>query len=167
MAGKRQKTDDENYKIYVDERKSLVEGEKTTADNFDKNILTLAAGALGISLVFLEKIAPEPNPKTLIYLYLSWASLVSSLLAILSSQLTGQYAYRRARVLLEDEFFPEEKKENCKKGNWWAKTTQFLNWASIFAFVFGTALLVYFSIQNVKLGSSKSAAPTNTQQQKH
>jgi hypothetical protein len=150
MSGKRQKTDDVNYQVYVDERKSLVEAEKTTADHFDNNILTLAAGALGISLVFLEKIAPEPNPKTLIYLYLAWASLVSSLLIILSSQLTGQYAYRRARDLLEDEFFPEENKENRKKGNRWGRTTQILNWASIVAFIVGVTALALFSIQNVR-----------------
>jgi hypothetical protein len=162
MSGKRQKTDEVNYQVYIDERKSLVEGEKSTGDNFDKNILTLAAGALGISLVFIEKIAPDPNPKTLVYLYIAWASLVLSLLAVLSSLLTGQYAYRRARDILEDEFFPEEK-GNHKKGNQWARITQILNWASIFTFILGTAMLVCFSTQNVKLGfPNKKPLTTNT-----
>lgn len=149
MSGKRQKTDSENYQVYIDERKALVEAEHTCANHFDKGIMTLAAGALGISLVFLENIAPKPNPDTLILLYIAWSSLVLSLLAMLSSLLTGQHAFRRARDILENEFFPEGPAKS-KNRNCWAIYTQILNWSSIVFFIVGVGALALFSIQNMK-----------------
>src|ERR1044071_5676495 len=82
------KDDDTRYQVYLDENRSLVSGEETSADHLDKNILTLAAGAIAISLVFLEKIAPNPQPSTLVFLCLAWVSLIGSLLSTLISFLT-------------------------------------------------------------------------------
>jgi hypothetical protein len=104
---------------------------------------------LGISLVFLEKFAPKPNPQTLLSLYVSWFSLVLSLSATLSSLLIGQYAFRRARDILENEFFPEGAAES-KNRNCWAICTQILNWSSIIFFIVGVSALALFSIQNMK-----------------
>jgi hypothetical protein len=38
----------EEYKVYLEERKQLIEAERGTAQQFDKAILTLAAGALAL-----------------------------------------------------------------------------------------------------------------------
>jgi hypothetical protein len=149
MSGRPPKTDEVKYQVYINERKALVEGEQVSADNLDKNILTLAGGALGISLVFIEKIAPTPDPKTLVLLYIAWTSLVLSLLVTLSSQLTSQHAYRQARDILEDEFFPEGTKK-AKTNNCWSKWTQILNWISIGTFIIGVGMLALFSVQNIK-----------------
>ena len=162
MSAKRQKAEDVrgdvNYQVYIDERKALVDGEQSSAENFDKNIITLAAGALGISLIFIEKIAPDPNKQTLIYLYLAWGSLLLSLLATLSGLLTSQHSYSRARDILEDEFFPQQAENGNSKKNRWAAWTHFFNWTSIAAFIVGTAMLAFFSIQNMKYGLAKKAA---------
>jgi hypothetical protein len=146
MPERRPKPDAVNHQIYIDERKALVEAEQTIAHNFDKNIFTLAAGALGISLVFLEKFTS--NPETLVFLYISWFSLVASLSATLSSLLIGQYAFRRARDILENEFFPGGDKTNQ---NCWAGFAEILNWSSIVFFIIGISALAWFGIENVKL----------------
>jgi hypothetical protein len=145
MSERRPKPDEVNHQIYIDERKALVEAEQTIAHNFDKNIFTLAAGALGISLVFLEKFTS--NPETFGFLYISWFSLVASLSATLSSLLIGQYAFRRARDILENEFFP---KEDGTNRNYWASFAEILNWSSIIFFVVGIGALAWFGTQNVK-----------------
>lgn len=151
-----------NYQVYIDERKALVEGEQASADHFDKHILTLAASALGISVVFLEKIAPKPDPTTFIFLYISWLSLVISMLFTLSSFLTSQHAHRRQRKILEEEFFP--KKEHKKKlKNRWGILTMWLNWTSIGAFIIGVGMLAWFSIKNVK-GALLDSNSTKIQQ---
>jgi hypothetical protein len=155
------KPDDVKHQIYIDERKSLVETEQTIAHNFDKNIFALAAGALGLSLAFLEKIIPKPNPETLVFLYISWFSLVLSLLATLSSLLIGQYAFRRARDILESEFFPS--KETPSNRNICGIIAQILNWSSIAFFIIGVSTLVLFSVQNMKsnfVGKSDTAIVT-------
>ena len=143
------------YEGYRDERKALVEGEQASADQFDKSILTIAGGALAISLVFLEKIVPEPKPSTLPYLYCGWTSLVASLCAILSSFLTSQHAYRRQRKIVEAVFFAQPGKEP-KMVNYWARTTSVLNWISILVFILGVSMLVAFSTQNIRLKTIKS-----------
>ena len=149
MSGKLTNEHQINYQVYIDERKALVEGEHASADHFDNNILTLAASALGISIVFLEKIAPHPDPKTLFFLYVSWSALVVSMLFTLSSFLTSQHAHRRQRKILEKEFFPE-KEDQQKLTNYWASVTTCLNWLSILAFIIGVSMLAWFSIENVK-----------------
>jgi hypothetical protein len=160
MSGQAPNTDDVNYQVYIDERKALVKAEQACADHFDKGIMTLAAGALGISLVFIEKIAPTPDPKTLNLLYMAWFSLVLSLLATLSSLLTGQYAFRRARVILENKFFPEQTSGNSKNG--WAIFSQILNWSSVVMFITGAITLALFSIENAKFNSNAKPAVVTT-----
>jgi hypothetical protein len=145
--------------MYLDERRVLVEGEQEGADQLDKNILALAGGALGISVVFLEKIAPNPPQKTLVYLCLAWLGLVLSLLMTLSSFLTSQHAYRRQIKILEAEIFAEAGEKKGGK-NCWSRITRFLNWFSIISFIFGVAMLAYFSIQNVMYRYSPSANKT-------
>ncbi len=157
MSDKPTKEDEINYQVYIDERKSLVEGEQAGADQFDKHILTLAGGALGISIVFLEKIAPNPDPKTLIVLKISWFLLVLSMLLTLASFLTSQHAHRRQRKILEEEFFSKKRGEK----NRWAVCTQCLNWLSIASFIIGVSMLAWFSIQNVKHDSTGQKTKTN------
>lgn len=144
------KDDEVRYQTYLDENKSLVSGEEASADQFDKNILTLAAGAVAISLVFLEKIAPHPEESTLVYLSCAWGGLVSSLLSTLISFLTSQHAYRRQREINDEIFFADPSPTPITRINWWGHTTKFLNWTSIFAFIFGLSMLAWFGVLNMK-----------------
>jgi hypothetical protein len=141
------------HQQYLTERKSLIDGENVSTDTLDKNILTLSGGALGLSLVFLEKIVRAPKEWTLIFLSLAWLALVLSLVTMLGSFLTSQHAFRRQRKILEIEMFPEDhvcedgKKPDCK--NFWSNRTTCLNWASIICFGTGVLLLCTFSILNM------------------
>ena len=97
---------------YLSERRALIESEQKSSEQFDKGILTLAAGALAVSLVFLEKIAPKPPHHSVAALYIAWVALIASLLSTLASFLTSQHACRRAVHILES---PEPAAET----NWW------------------------------------------------
>jgi len=85
----------EEYKIYSEERKILVAAEQNTAQQFDKYILTLAAGALALSITFIKQIAPNPNPNSLCLLLIAWFLFSLSILSTLISHLTSQSACRR------------------------------------------------------------------------
>lgn len=158
--------DDTNYQTYIDERKILVEAEQKSSDEFDKGILTLSSGALGLSLVFLEKIAPSPAVETLPYLTLAWTFLILSVLSVLASFRTSVHAYQDQRSILEADFFGSGAPEITtppivasllnplfRKSDWhynkWTRLTMFLNWCSIFTFILGTCFLAWFSFQNV------------------
>ncbi len=59
---------DLRYEVYLDERKLLVDAKREGAQSFDKAILTLAAGAFGLSLTFIKEVAPDAKSETVVIL---------------------------------------------------------------------------------------------------
>jgi hypothetical protein len=141
----KERDDEESAKSYLDERKLLIDAEQKSAEQFDKGILTLAAGALGISLVFIKDIAPHPKPATLWFLVSAWAGFGVSLVSTLTSFLTSVHALRRQRDILDaiESKQPTDGKNSC------ATMTKGLNFASIFFFIAGAVCLAFFSIVNI------------------
>jgi len=135
------------YDVYLDERRALIEAEKSSSQQFDKAILTLAAGALAISLTFIQHIVPHPKNWTVYFLSFSWLTFIISILSTLCSFLTSQSACSRQREILEKEFFSSS--ENEDHMNTMAIWTKGLNWLSISSFILGVILLAVFSIANI------------------
>lgn len=54
------------------------------ADGYYKLVLTLASAFLGGSLLFLEKIVPDPTWLSLVFMVLGWGSLVGSVAVVTS-----------------------------------------------------------------------------------
>ena len=142
------------YEVYIEERKSLVEAEKESAQQFDKAILTLSAGAFAISITFIRQIAPTPKEWTLFFLFIGWVAFILSMLSTLYSFLKSQEACTRQREILEKEYFDTKKENqdinNAKEDiqNRAARLTKNLNYASIVLFVIGVFSLAIFSISN-------------------
>ena len=65
-------TKNNSHAIYLEERKDLVKAEQSMYERFDKAILTLSAGALGISITFINQIAPTPKPNTRGWILSAW-----------------------------------------------------------------------------------------------
>ena len=82
----------------------LLDLNKANTDQHDKAILQLTAGALALTVTFMEKIAPHPLPNTQYWLAGGWALLAASMAAMVLSFLTGQNACRRQLALLDIEF---------------------------------------------------------------
>jgi len=139
------------YKVYLEERKSLVDAEREGSRLFDKAILTLTAGAFGLSLTFIRQMAPDIKSGTAFMLVYAWVGFCVSLLSTLISFLTSQSACSRQREILEAEYFHNssghDKKANLK--NKFAIWTKWLNILSIFTFIIGVIFLAIFSIVNL------------------
>ena len=144
-----QKTDNKDlqYRVYLAERKALVEAEQEGAKFFDKAILTLTAGAFGLSLTFIRQIVPSIKYCTKFLLILGWTGFCLSLLSTLVSFLTSQAACRRQRRILESVFC----KEGAEEKNALAQVTHGLNIFSICAFIVGMIFLALFVILNLAL----------------
>lgn len=145
---------------YVRERTSLVEMEQKSADQHDKAILTLTAGALGLSLTFIDKIAPNPAVNTLWIVGVAWLSFIVSIFVILASFLTSQSACRRQRELLDIEYSTSEPPEEL---NTFADATRYLNVAAYTCFLIGVVFLASFSWVNlgkVKNMSNEQKSPS-------
>jgi hypothetical protein len=86
---------DEDKLYYVEERRLFDEAELKASTSFDKLIATIATGSLGLSIVFIDKIAHTLNHGTKYLLILSWSSLLAALFFNLLSFMLSQNAIRR------------------------------------------------------------------------
>ena len=143
--------DDFKYKVYLEERKSLIDAKREGSRLFDRAILTLAAGAFGLSLTFIRQIVPNIKSGTMFMLICAWVGFCISLLSTLISFLTSQLACSKQREILEAEYFDNHSGYD-KKAIFKNKTaiwTKRLNILSIFTFIIGVIFLAIFSIINL------------------
>ncbi len=141
------------YKAYLDQRQALIDIEVDASSRLDRGILTLSGGALGLSVTFIEKIAPHPQPWTIWLLGSSWFLLLATLLISLYSHLTSQSAMRRQREILDLEL--ENKcltKDQMR--NSMSTCTHWLNISSMITFTIGVILLCAFTITNLPKGDT-------------
>lgn len=132
---------------YLEERKSLVEAEREAAGSFDKAMITLSAGALGLSITFIRELAPMPQSETVALLIIAWGGFIVALLSTLSSFLFSQSAMRRQRDILDLDYEGAPPAQAMK--NIPATITNMLNWFSIACFIIGVIFLALFSISNL------------------
>lgn len=164
--------DQTERQAYLEERKLLIDAEREASRSFDQAMITLSAGALGLSVTFIEKLAPSTAACQYL-LYLAWIGFASALLAILSSFLCSQFAMRRQRDLNDKNYQKQslEQIPNSTLGdedkNGWATTTNILNWLSIVCFISGVALLLSFSVVNLPNKFAKTEEENRVKQQEH
>jgi hypothetical protein len=137
------------YETYFQERTSLVNAELDQARSFDKYILTLAGGTFGLSIVFIEKIAPHPEAGTVWLLVTAWVTFGASILSTLISFLLSQLACSRQREILDLWYRKDGKLSEDEQKNPFAACTKWLNWTSMILFIGGVAFLAAFSALNL------------------
>jgi len=133
---------EDEYKVYLDERAKLIQSQAEETHKFDKAILTLAAGAFGFSLAFIKDIIPDMKNGTFFWLLAAWGGFGASLLSTLISFLTSQSACRKQIKILEKAIFDGKK-------NRAAAWTLGFNITSITTFILGVILLVIFVSKNM------------------
>ena len=143
-----------DQETYLSTRKSYDEAELEVSGRYDKWILTLSGGALGLSITFIEKIAKSPTPDTLVWLKISWVCLVLSLLTGLLSLVTSQSAIRENRNEL-DLAHSERRAPRLIFSRCFTYVTNGLNWGSLFLFILGVAFLCVFSFTNIDQSITK------------
>jgi uncharacterized membrane protein YhaH (DUF805 family) len=129
----------------LEERKSLVSALLDQSSSYDKWILTLASGALALSLTFIEKIAPHPQTQTIYYLVGAWSSFGLSMLMTLLSFLFSQKACLKNIEIIEKRL----NNNNSPTSNNFTILTNILNWLSMAFFLVGVAFLIVFAVYNV------------------
>lgn len=144
------KQDDPVRQAYVDDRRASTESEGEQSKLFDRSILTLSAGALALSLTFVEKIAPNPLPESVRMLLAAWIFFGGTILITLISFLVSQRAYQRQRDLNDARYESGQPYERDKFGDWVDR----LNYSSIVSFMIGAFLLILFSFTNLERKSN-------------
>jgi hypothetical protein len=129
---------------YLEERKTLIEAEGEASQSLDKTLITLSAGAFGLSLLFISRIATKPE--ALPWLYAAWIGFIASLVLILASFLLSQWAFRRALDIL-DEYYRNPTEDEATNG--WSVATGWLTGLSGISFVVGVIMLAVFAVKNL------------------
>jgi hypothetical protein len=139
---------------YLDERRSLIDAEIDQSRLFDRAILVLSSGALGLSLTFIDKAVPNIDGDTLRWLKTGWVFFIGSLLSTLVSFQVSQAALKRQRDIIDYLYsLPAEDKENSTETtNKFAKRTFRLNISALLLFVAGTISLTVFVALNTPGG---------------
>jgi hypothetical protein len=109
----------------------------------------LSAGALALSITFLEKIVPIGQAISRWVLSASWIAFGVSILIILFSFLTSQWACSRQLELLDEGWFSAARRETDRKRNGWTKATTYLNIGSILFLALGIFFFCYFTVVNL------------------
>ncbi|MET4142624.1 hypothetical protein [Pedobacter sp. UYP1] len=144
-------------------------------DDYEKNIVYIAAGTLVLSMTFLEKIIKVEVSTGVWFLILSWILLALTLLGnLVSHQLSSVFhetcrdLYEQCGKLSEDASEEDENDFKTKldiaekKFSWCNNTMRNLNWATTFSLFIGISLMVVFCSVNA-LNASKTVDNTNNQ----
>ena len=176
------------HKVLYREREILIDELREASRSFDQNMLTLSAGALGLSITFVNLIAP--NPQGTRYLIYAWYFFIGSLLSTLISFLTSQSACRKQMInvdhMINDSkvelkcgwkyiipWWMKKNKAKCKdcySKNCWSRVTLYLNILSITLFVLGVMSFAIFAgrslanKENQKKEENKLATQINSNQ---
>lgn len=126
-------------------RNLLISTEQKSQEAYDKTILYLSGGALGISFVFMRDIIGE-NPIILKgCLFGSWICWSLSVTSVLASFYFSRLALRRAIKQLD-----QDKIQSEKPGGWLDCLTGILNFSGGALFLAGLVSIIIFASKNVR-----------------
>ncbi len=126
-------------------RDFLMDKHHQASVSFDKAVMTLSGGALGISLTFLHDVVSSPLPETKIFLTTSWLSFALSLASILISYLTSIGSLRKAMGQVDDGTIYNVK----TPGGIPTLLTVTLRITSAIGFLSGVFFFIVFALNNI------------------
>jgi hypothetical protein len=139
-------------------RQSLVAAEQKCQDDFDKTVLSLSGGALGVSFVFVKDIvgtASIAHPSWLLAAWLTWAL---SSLAVLTSFFMSHLALRKSINQCDDGSIYTQ-----KPGGRYSDCIRILNPAGALLFVIGVCFMAAFAYTNLITRGTKNVGQEATQ----
>lgn len=148
------------YEEYSVERAKLHDNSLETAGRYDRAVLSISTGALALSVVFVEKIVPQPTKHTVFLLVIAWFLLLSSVVFQLLALSASQLATRKQITLLDAEYkqllygnelIPNVGNVTEQKENPFAKKVTLHNTLSLWSLVIGIVFVMVFSTLNILL----------------
>lgn len=132
---------DIEQKAYRDE---LIKLDQKVQEEYDKVILALSGGALGLSITFIHDIV-ELNAATYkSLLFVAWVFWTMSMASVMLSHVMSHQALRRTIKQVDDGSLYEK-----KPGGVFDWGTSILNSVSGLAFLAGTILMIIFVYTNI------------------
>lgn len=117
--------------------------EQTIGAGYDKTLITLSGGALGLTITFIKNIVPPSSSVCMNLAVSAWGAWSFSLAALLIALYFGTYAYRYAIKKLDAG---ELNSDN--PGGPYAITTNIFNVLGGVSFLVGVVLFIIFTYMN-------------------
>ena len=127
-----------------DYRQWLVVAEQKAQEDYDKTVLTLSGGALGISFAFVKDIVGDSPILHSSWLVLAWVFWALSTSAMLGSFFVSRLALRKAILQCDDGTI------FCKPpGGFYTRLTRWLNGSGALLFLLGVCFMAAFVQTNI------------------
>jgi hypothetical protein len=146
-----------------------------TSKTYDRTLTTLSAGALVLSVTFLQNMKTAAVSGSMCWITTSWVCFSVALIAILAALLCSQYGTKyvmEESIDLSDGGAIKWEININKKDSWFGKTTNkrptssrwhvlvhIFNWSSIVAFCLGVFCFVLFGILNPPIKERQAGTP--------
>ena len=130
---------------YLKFRETLDQYGRDASGSFDKHLLTLSSGAVGLSVLFLDKIISTSGAKELWLLIASWTALVICINFLLASR-----ASDIAIDSWDEDYVSGANREKVQDDGSLRSTITCLNWISCVTFILGVILLCAFAAVNLQ-----------------
>lgn len=124
-------------------REFLQQLEVQSQSAFDKSVMALSGGALGLSFAFVMDIVPLERATHIAFLLLAWAAWAISVACVLASHIFSTLALRKEIESLDRE-------EDNVPSRRWDRVTASCNWAGGLLFVVGVFALATFVCLNLE-----------------
>jgi hypothetical protein len=133
-------------KVVADYRGLLTQTEQQSQAQYDKTVLALSGGGLGLSFAFIKDVIGAQHIVHGGCLLAAWIGWGLSSTAVLVSFLTSQLALRKAIKQLDREKLKME-----RPGGLYDLFTAFLNAFGLVLFLFGLGMMIFFLNFNLKI----------------
>jgi ABC-type transport system involved in multi-copper enzyme maturation permease subunit len=143
------------------DRENLQRVKEKSDDDFEKNITYISAGALGLSMTFIEKIVNLPKAIHFWILITAWGLLTLTLLANLLSHYLSSYYHEKTTDEFDDE--NPDILQNIDKRN---KRLRQINVGTVISLILGIIFLIIFSSINLYQMSDKNQKSKTTTESK-
>lgn len=149
------------YEAFHAERMRMIEARQRAQQRTDHLVTAGAAGALVLSITFMETIAPAPSTETRWLLLLSWSMLIASLTASLIGSYMSHAAFDDAIEEMDASYQAGRPYDLKSRAELAARAASALSGVSLLV---GVAALAVFALSNVEFSdepgrSTEAAAP--------
>jgi hypothetical protein len=139
-------------------RKGLIQTAINLNESYDKLTVTLAGGALALSIAFIKDIIKEIPIKAPVLLFMSWGMFIASLTCVFGSILFGITAHKKTLKQVDAGTIYNE-----EAGGVFSKLTTFLHYSSFVLVIVGLSLITVFIYFNMEVSHAKGQATTTAQ----
>jgi hypothetical protein len=152
--------DADEEKRFDTDRIEFEKGRLDASSKYDKYLITLSSGALGLTILYMEKVASKPKPETFSLLEASWFFLATTVLVTVLSFLFSQFAWKAALEIHDLRYckqkgwmIPDRLAKRDSKKNWEKNhvntIVECFNVISIIPFAVGMICFILFACANL------------------